>query len=60
MYSSFLQETKEGCYSCVHLQLKPRPHCSEKYLVKLLKMLGRASAIFGRASENGGLLALPD
>ena len=36
-------------------------HCyNEKFSVILYKILGGASATFGRASENQGLLALPD
>ena len=57
-------ETKKCCYSCVRLQLKPmtliRSHRSDTFSVMLLKILGRLSATFGRASENEGLLAVPD
>ena len=52
---SFMEESAEH-YSCVRLQPKPmrlfRPHCSDKFSLMLFKILRKAS-------ENGGLLALP-
>ena len=48
----------------VRLQLMPMrlfvSHCSARFLVMPCKILGRASATFGRGSENERFLALWD